>query len=123
MEPPSPSLGDGEDEEHEGGDFTKIAAWALSEAVIKSVPPWAETTELPMLSRGDGEDEKNGEEEDGQSDEEAETTCSFSLCCNNSFSTWNRFEQNLHMYVRKGEEEEKEVEDDLEESFEFEVVV
>lgn len=56
-------------------------------AEIKSVSPWAETTESPVLSRDDGEDEKNEEEEDGQADEEVETPCSFSLCCNSSVCT------------------------------------
>ena len=108
VEPPSHSRGDGE-EEHEDGekDFTKIAVWTpeaekpaltsdgrrLSEEVItvraeiESVSPWAETRESPVLSRDDGEDEKNKEEEDGQADEEVETACSFSLCCNSSVCT------------------------------------
>ena len=56
-------------------------------AEIESVSPWAETRESPVLSRDDGEDEKNKEEEDGQADEEVETACSFSLCCNSSVCT------------------------------------
>ena len=52
-------------------------------AEIKSVSPWVETTDPPMLSRDNGEDEN----EDGQADEEAETPCSFSLCCTSSVCT------------------------------------
>ena len=48
-------------------------------AEIKSVSPWAETTESPVLSQE--------EEEDGKADEEVETPCSFSLCCNSSVCT------------------------------------
>jgi hypothetical protein len=44
-------------------------------AEIESVSPWAETRESPAFSR------------DGQADEEVETTCSFSLCCNSSVCT------------------------------------
>jgi hypothetical protein len=56
-------------------------------AEIKSLSPWAETTEAPMLSRDDGEDEKNEGEEEGQADAEAERPCSFTLCCNSSACT------------------------------------
>ena len=64
-----------------------VLAVGLSEAVItvraeiKSASPWTATTGSPMISRGDGE------EEGGQGAEEAETPCSFSLCCDSSACT------------------------------------